>query len=253
MCNGFAIFGLASMYEIFEDNEALQMAIRTENYMDEKMLQKDSLLVSVRNNTGNIKGTLDDYSAYIRGLLKLFSVTQEDDYLEKGLTLIDLTIKKFWDNENCGFFVGEQSVNDLILNPKDLYDGAIPSGNSMMANNFLLAYLLTEDMIYKKYLYEMITVFSNDLNRYKIHASYFMGVIRRLQSGTKELKIYVKDFKTKEKIAKEYTAKRLNSLQKNDIHRIIIDKEKCIDQLPTVYFCENGACSLPKLLTEYKV
>lgn len=251
MCNGFAIFGLASMYEVFEDTEALQMAIRAENYMEEKMLKKDSLLVSVRNNTGNIKGTIDDYSACIRGLLKLFSVTQEDHYLEKGLSLIDLAIKKFWDNENGGFFIGEQNANELIFNPKDLYDGAIPSGNSMMANNFLLAFLYTEDMIYKKYLDEMITVFSNDLNRYKIHASFFMGVIRRLHSGVKELKIYVKDFEAKKRIIKEYSVKRLNSLQKNDIHRIIIDKEKCINQLPTVYFCENGACSLPKLLTEY--
>jgi len=117
---------------------------------------------------------------------------------------------------------------------------------------FLRAFLLTENIIYKKYLDEMIAFFSNDLNRYKIHASFFMGVIRSLQTEVKELKIYVKDFETKEKIVKDYSAKRLHSLHNNDIHRIIIDKDKCIDQLPTVYFCENGACSLPKLLTDYK-
>jgi len=253
MSNGFAIFGLASMYEVFEDKEALQMAVGAENYVEEKMMKNDSLLVSVRNNAGNINGTIDDYSACIRGLLKLHTVTQNDYYLEKGLNLIDLAIKKFWDNENGGFFVGEQNANDLILNPKDLYDGAIPSGNSLMASNFLQAFRLTEDTIYKKYLDEMITFFSSDLNRYKIHASFFMGVIRSLQTGVKELKIYVKDFETKKKIVKEYSAKRLNSLHKNDIHMIIIDKDKCIDQLPTVHFCENGTCRLPSLLTEYKV
>jgi len=79
-----------------------------------------------------------------------------------------------------------------------------------------------------------------------------MGVIRSLQTGVKELKINVKDSETKEKIVNEYSAKRLNSLHKNDIHMIIINKDKCIDQLPTVYFCENGTCRLPKLLTEYK-
>lgn len=252
MCNGFAIFGLATMYEIFEDSEALQMAIKTEKYIDEMMIKNGSLLVSVRNDTGNINGTIDDYSAYIRGLLKLFIITQESHYLEKILSLIDLTIKKFWDNENGGFFVGEQNTNDLIFNPKDLYDGAIPSGNSMMANNFLLAFLLTEDVIYKKYLDEMIGFFSNDLNHYKIHASFFMDVIRTLQTGTKELKIYVKDFETKEMVVKEYSYKKLNFLHKNNIHMIIIDKDKCIENLPTVYFCENGACKLPKLLSDWK-
>ncbi|MBK5261394.1 MAG: hypothetical protein JJE17_02325 [Peptostreptococcaceae bacterium] len=63
----------------------------------------------------------------------------------------------------------------------------------------------------------------------------------------------MKDFETKKKIVKEYSAKRLNSLHKNDIHMIIIDKDKCIDQLPTVHFCENGVCRLPKLLTDYNV
>src|SRR5665648_75068 len=253
MCNGFAVFGLAAMYEVFEDAEALQMAVSTEKYIEERMMKTDSLLVSVRNDAGNINGTIDDYSACIRGLLKLFAVTQDDSYLEKGLSLIDMAIKKFWDNENGGFFIGEQNENDLIFNPKDLYDGAIPSGNSMMASNFLHAFLLTEDMIYNKYLDEMITFFSSDLNRYKIQASFFMGVIRSLHAGVKELKIYVKDFEMKNRIVKEYSAKRLNSLHKNDIHRIIINKDKCINQLPTVHFCENGACSLPKLLTEYKV
>ncbi len=252
MCNGFAIFGLAAMYEVFEDSEALQMAINTEKYVNEMMIKNGNLLVSVRNDAGNINGTIDDYSAYIRGLLKLFLITQERHYLEKGLSLIDLSIKKFWDNENGGFFVGEQGINDLIFNPKELYDGAIPSGNSMMANNFLFAFLLTEDVIYKKYLDEMIGFFSNDLNHYKIHASFFMGVIRTLQAGTKELKIYVKDFETKEMIVKKYSYKRFHSLHKTHIHMILIDKDKCIDQLPTVYYCENGACKLPTLLANYK-
>lgn len=73
-----------------------------------------------------------------------------------------------------------------------MIDIAIPSDNPMMVNNFLHAFLLTDDMIYNKYLDEMITFFSSDLNRYKIPASFLMGVIRSLQTGVNELKIYVK-------------------------------------------------------------
>lgn len=252
LCNGFAVFGLASMAQAFDDQEALEMAIKTDAYMKSKMLLKDTLLVSVRNDLGNIPGTVEDYSACIRGLFKLFEVTQDEEILSRALVLTDQAIQKFWDTEDGGFFTGEQNNNDLIFNPKELYDGAIPSGNSLMAYNLLNAFLFSEVIAYKKYLDKMVTFFSSDLNKYGIHASYFMQVIRRLQLGTKEVKIYVKDVEAKENVMKEPSYHAIKSSLDYDIHMILIDEEKCINQLPTVYFCENGACSMPKLLNEYQ-
>jgi hypothetical protein len=248
MSNGFAIHGLITMYEVFEDEEALEMAVRAEAYIHKYMIRNGELLVSLRHDVGAIGGTLDDYGAYIRGLFKLFAVTQEDIYLKRGLLMMEVVRSTFWDQEQGGFFAGKTSNKELIYNPKELYDGATPSGNSLMALNLLFAFIITEDVRYKRYLDDMVASFSADLNRYSIHASYFMSVIRKLKLGTKEVRIYVKDAEAKERIVKSNSYLMLQSRYTHDIKLVFIDPEKCIDQLPTLYFCNNGACQMPELL-----
>lgn len=248
MSNGFAIHGLMTMYEVFEDEEALEMAVRAEAYIHKYMIRNGELLVSLRHNVGAIGGTLDDYGAYIRGLLKLFAVTQEDIYLKRGLLMMEVVLSTFWDQEQGGFFAGKTSNRELIYNPKELYDGATPSGNSLMAFNLLFALIITEDVRYKRYLDDMVASLSADLNRYRIHASYFMSVIRKLQLGTKEVRIYVKDAEAKERIVKSNSYLMLQGRYIHDMKLVLINPEKCIDQLPTLYFCNNGACQMPELL-----
>ena len=248
MCNAFAIHGLACMKEVFEDEEALSLAVKAEKYLDTFMLKGNCLLASVRNETGNTQGTVDDYGAYVRALFKLFAVTQEESYLKKGLKLLNQALSKFWDPKDGGFFIGELNNPELIYNPKELYDGAIPSGNSLMAGNLLEAFLLTEDLHYKRTLDQLIACFSKDLNQYKIHSAYFMRVIRLLQSGTKELKIYVADENARQQVLQTYKAARLQKMYPHHVLLVKTDPAMCIDGLPTVHYCENGACGLPELL-----
>ena len=52
-------------------------------------------------------------------------------------------MQDFWDEENGGFYFCSKSSKELIANPKPVYDGAMPSANSVSALNLLRLAVLT--------------------------------------------------------------------------------------------------------------
>jgi uncharacterized protein YyaL (SSP411 family) len=67
------------------------------------------------------------------------------DYLKSALNLNEYLLKHFWDGKNAGFFFIADNGEDLLIRQKELYDGAIPSGNSIAMLNLLRLGRITAD------------------------------------------------------------------------------------------------------------
>ena len=80
---------------------------------------------------------MDDYAFMIFGLLELYETTFETDYLEKALDFNQILLDHYWDNVNGGFFFTADDGETLLIRKKEIYDGAIPSGNSISMLNLL--------------------------------------------------------------------------------------------------------------------
>ena len=84
-----------------------------------------------------IPGFLEDYAFLVWGLIELYESTFEVRYLEEAIHLNQMMIEYFWDEERGGFYFSGRENETLISRPKELYDGATPSGNSVAALNLL--------------------------------------------------------------------------------------------------------------------
>ena len=85
---------------------------------------------------------MDEYLKYIIELIKKQMIkyhlkTFNVKYLEKAIKLNEDMIEIFWDTEHNGFFMYGNDGERLILRPKEIYDGAMPSGNSVATYNML--------------------------------------------------------------------------------------------------------------------
>ena len=90
-------------------------------------------------------GFLEDYAFCAFGLLSLYEATLEPSYLSQALTLCRQVLTDFTDPSG-GFFLTPQNADPLLIRPKDTADGALPSGNTMMAWNLIrLSHLTRED------------------------------------------------------------------------------------------------------------
>jgi len=119
-----------------------------DNFIQKNLCDGDTLFVSFHMGKQGVRGFLDDYAAYIFAQLSLYRATLESEYMKRANHLCDKVITDFSDNMG-GFYLYGKDHEELIFRPKETYDGAIPSGNSLMAYNLVLLSFLTDEEKYK--------------------------------------------------------------------------------------------------------
>jgi uncharacterized protein YyaL (SSP411 family) len=80
---------------------------------------------------------LDGYTFLMSGVIDLYEVSLEPKHLDFALALADALLDRFYDTEKGGFWQTTSNASDLILKLKEDYDGAEPSGNSVVCLTFL--------------------------------------------------------------------------------------------------------------------
>ena len=138
--NGMAAWALSALYRITGKRKYLDGAEGCIRFVTETMAGKNGdcrLAVSWRDGKAAGSGFLDDYAWVICGLLGLYEVTGRDTYLKKAERFTHHVLKHFHDEEEGGFSLAGAENEKLLMNPKETYDGAVPSGNGVMAYNLV--------------------------------------------------------------------------------------------------------------------
>ncbi|MCX7879602.1 MAG: thioredoxin domain-containing protein [Ignavibacteria bacterium] len=131
--NGLTIAALSHFYKIKRDENVLSII---KNYFDffQRYLFKPNgeVFHLYIDGEARIEGMLEDYAFTSFGFFEAFKSTGETSFLNLSYKLFAKALELFWDKENGGFFKAIIGKEDLIYNPKEFFDGAIPSGNSTM-------------------------------------------------------------------------------------------------------------------------
>ncbi len=147
--NALMIAAMCRLYQVSGNELYLKAAKRADGFIRENLCDGEGLYVSYRNGKRGVKGFLDDYAAYIFAQLALYGATLDAEYLKRAECWYRVVRNAFWDKENGGFYLYGTENESLILRPKESYDGAIPSGNSLMAWNMVRLAQLTGDESYR--------------------------------------------------------------------------------------------------------
>ncbi|MCL2018980.1 MAG: thioredoxin domain-containing protein [Oscillospiraceae bacterium] len=141
--NALMIAAYADSYKVFGDTEYLRAANKAVDFIETNLCENDRIYTSYRDGKRTGNGVLDDYAFYIYALLQLYRTENRPYLLSRARQLTDKVIMEFPDNDNGGFYLTPSDGETLIIRPKETHDGAIPSGNSVMAMNLLDLNLLT--------------------------------------------------------------------------------------------------------------
>lgn len=147
--NALTVAAYATAYRILGKEEYLGSALKTVDFIERELTDGDTIFASITSGTRGSVGFLDDYAFYMYALISLHEATQNEKFLNRANVLINKAIQEYFDDENGGFFFSGKSNEKLIFNPKETYDGAIPSGNSVMVYNLSrLASLTRSDELF---------------------------------------------------------------------------------------------------------
>ena len=79
------------------------------------------------------------------GLLELYEATFEIRYLKAALEFNEYLLTHFWDAKAGGFFITSDEAENILIRKKDIYDGAVPSGNAVAMLNLIRLSKITAD------------------------------------------------------------------------------------------------------------
>lgn len=130
--NSLMISAYAKAAIILQNNDYANIAEWAISFINTRLIdEKGNLYVRYREGQAANNGNLDDYAFFCRALLDVYDATFNIDYLMQAIDIGDKMLLDFWDDINGGFFLTGNNSENLIYRPKEVYDGAIPSGNSV--------------------------------------------------------------------------------------------------------------------------
>jgi uncharacterized protein YyaL (SSP411 family) len=130
--NGLMIAALARGAQVFDEPAYAKAALRAMDFIMQSMQTREGrLLHRYRDGHAAIEANIDDYSFIIWALLELYEATFQTQHLSKALEYQSRLFDGFRDDKEGGFFFTPDDAEELLTRPKELYDGAIPSGNSV--------------------------------------------------------------------------------------------------------------------------
>lgn len=237
--NALMIAALSMLYRVSKDEKYLQAAVNAQNFIEKNMCNGNQLFASCRNGKRSDNAFLDDYAFYTAALIELYSSTLDKNYLEKAEQFCNEAVRRFSDSENGGFYLSKSDNTELFMNPKEIYDGAMPSGNSVMSYNFVKLYQLTDKAEYRDLIGKQFEFLSAKTSDYP--AGHCMFLIAKLiyENPPEHIVIVPKDYSELEKIRHKLPL----------LANVIITPEckeyPIINEKTTYYVCKNHACLPP--------
>ncbi|NLD04659.1 MAG: thioredoxin domain-containing protein [Synergistaceae bacterium] len=179
--NGLMIASLSNAGAVFKNSLYIKKAKEAADFILNYSTDTDGNLLSTYINGDSYnQGFLEDYSFFVFGILNLYKVTKEEVYLEKAKSLTEDMLELFGEENHKGLFFYNHNSEKLVLDPKDIYDGVIPSGNSMALINLLSLYNITGECEYAAAAKEIFYSFGGELNKNPLAHLYAVMAYKNL-------------------------------------------------------------------------
>jgi uncharacterized protein YyaL (SSP411 family) len=136
--NGLMIAALAKGAQVFAESNYEVAARRAADFILTHMVDANGRLYHrYRDGDPAVAGFLDDYAFLSWGLIELYEATFEPRYLKRALDLNATMLTHFWDGKTGGFYFTADDADTILTRKKEIYDGAVPSGNAVAMLNLL--------------------------------------------------------------------------------------------------------------------
>ena len=164
--NGLALRAFADAAAFLERDDYRKVAEENAAFLFDKLWDGQHLLHSFKDGRARFNAYLDDYANVADGLLALYQLTFDEQWLRRSESLAQIIIDRFADEEQGGFYFTALDHEELIARTKDFFDNATPSGNSVAADVLLrLAALLGRDD-FRKHAEQTFAAVENHLAPY---------------------------------------------------------------------------------------
>jgi hypothetical protein len=189
---------------------------------------------------------LDDYAYLVAALLELGQVSGNFSWLDEAYRLTQTILDNFADDESPFFYFTSRQQSDVLLRKKEVYDGATPSGNALMAQNLYRLSVFFDQPTWKARAEDMVRAIGEVTVKYPTSFGVWLSLLVEMTRGTNEIAVLGRQWEN-------YLAKILSTYIP---HKIIMAAEKPLSSYPLlagkaenaeilIYLCKNYTCQNP--------
>jgi uncharacterized protein YyaL (SSP411 family) len=256
--NGLMIAALAKAARAFDDKKYTAAAEKAMRFVIDTMLQDDGrLLHRYRDGAVGLQASVDDYAFVVWALIELYELTFDVGYLDRAIALNETLVERFWDDEGGGLYFSPDDGEELIVRMKEVYDGAVPSGNSVAMLNLIRLGRLTAEPKYEELANSVGRAFGQDVNRspgaftllltaldFGVGPSHEIVIVgKRGARDTRAMQRAIDNVYMPNKVVllkpSNEPSPRISELAR------YTESQQAIEGKATAYVCINYACELP--------
>ncbi len=237
--NSLMIAAMCELYLISKNKKYLTAAKNADDFIQKYLCDGETLYVSFHLGKHGVKGFLDDYASYIFSQLSLYRATLDCQYRERARDLCDTVLSDFCDSMG-GFYLYGNEHEELILRPKETYDGAIPSGNSLMCHNLIRLSFLTDEETYKTAAQRQVDFLMQTASQYPTGHALFLKALLEQRDPPMKITVVVDEHTEKSELALSFPC-----------DATVVLLEQPTDEYPlkngktTYYVCRDYRCLPP--------
>jgi uncharacterized protein len=223
-----------------------QLAITNMNFLFDKFSAGDKGFYHTwKNDQARYPAFLDDYAFLVQALLQLQEVTGDQSWLDKAAEITTRVIDRFSETDTGFFFYTGHDQDDVIVRKKEVYDGAVPSGNAVMAQNLHQLGLLLDNREWRQRSMDMVTALGKAVIKYPTSFGVWAMLLQEMTVGTNEIAIVGPGHGG---VLKEVLAEYIP-------HRVLMASErpldlpllagKTADSKTNIWLCRDYSCKHP--------
>ena len=172
------------------DERYRELAINNMQFMEAKFCKKNNQWHhTYKNNESKITAFLDDHAYLIQAYIHLQEITGNIDYLIKAKELALFVLEHYADKETGLFFYTHQLQQDVIIRKKEVYDGATPSGNAVMALNLYYLSVIFDNPHWREQAQKNVQLLGNAIVQYPTSFGVWGSLIQWEVMGVDEIVI----------------------------------------------------------------
>jgi uncharacterized protein YyaL (SSP411 family) len=266
--NGLMISAYARAAQVLDATRYLEIATRAATFLRANLYDEKSKLLyrNYRQGRSDIEGFADDYAFVIQGLLDLYEVSFDLEWLKLATELQETQNRLFFDDKNGGYFSTSGNDRSVFLRMKDDNDGAEPAASSVAAVNLWRLSQIRDDQQLAERARKTIDAFASTLSHFPSAMPQMLVALDYSLSKPRQIVIAGNNDASETKallkaVRSQFLPKTILLLADGvEGQKYLGDRNEAVramtpvDGKPAAYVCENFTCKAPvtdpKQLTE---
>ena len=244
--NALLITAFCKAYAVLQNEKYKLAAIELFNFIEQKFNDlNDGYFHTYKNGEAKYPAFLDDYTYMADACIHLQEITADEKYLYKAKKITEYIFENFADDESGFFFFTSQFQKDIVVRKIELYDGATPSANAVMAKNLHYLSIVFDNKEWHQKAVAMIDSLKTIIVKHPGSFGVWTATAINIAAGINEIVIIGKQVMPSVKeVLLQYFPNKILQANFNKSDMPLFKNREVLEKL-SIYLCQNFVCKKP--------